>query len=304
LSAEWSDDYALAMIQATRAQPKATGDTANMLCYHCGQFGHRSNDCQNPKNLELVTQVMTAQGRKPCEHCGKFGHPPHLCWNLPANAANRPEYWRGPIQPRPAAPLQIMPAVPMQPIQLMQQVQPMQQMQPMQPAQLMQPMPTAPRPYESGVVSVDHSGGDADSELTFEFLLAIGQLDVEDMRSVDVSLKAMGLSLNDPSVWIGDTGATTHNTAYIVDMVNHRTATAADHIVGVTGPPAKAKTIVDIPCQVVAGGAVQHFKLTDVAFVPNSRYNLFSLTKLMKNGWNMSGSAGTGIVMSKGEIEL
>ena len=291
----------MAMIQATKAQPKA-GDTSNMLCYNCGQVGHRSNDCRNPKNLELVTQVMTAQGRKPCNHCGKFGHPPHLCWNLPSNAGTRPEFWRGPILTQPTAPLQIMPAAPPQ----IMPAAPMQAVQPMQTAQMpsMQPMVPAPRPYESGQVSVDQRAADGDSETTFEFSLAIGHLDSEDMQSVDASLKAMGLSLNDPSVWIGDTGATTHNTAYIVDTVNHRTATAADHIVGVTGPPAEAKTIVDIPCQVVKDGAVQHFKLKDVAYVPSSRYNLFSLTKLMANGWSISGDAVVGIKMSKGDVEL
>lgn len=56
----------LAMIQATKTQTKAPGDTNNMLCFHCGQIGHRSNECHNPKNFELVTQVMMAQGRKPC----------------------------------------------------------------------------------------------------------------------------------------------------------------------------------------------------------------------------------------------
>jgi Zinc knuckle len=199
-----SPEIMLAIIQATRAQSRVPGDMSNMLCYNCGQQGHRSNKCTNPRNLALVTQVLTAQGRKPCEHCGKFGHPPHLCWNLPSNANTRPEYWRGPANPTPAA----------------------------------------PRPFESGNVSVNQHERDTSSELS----MAVGHLDSEDLRSLDVSLKAMGLSLNDPSVWIGDTGATTHNTAYIVDTVNHRRATAADHIVGVTGLPAEAKTIVDIHC--------------------------------------------------------
>jgi hypothetical protein len=285
----------MAMIQATKTQTKAPGDTTTMLCYHCGQVGHRSNDCQNPKNFELVTQVMLAQGEKPCEHCGKFGHPPHLCWNLPSNANSRPDFWRGQIQPRPVAP--------MQPIQAPLQPMPTVNIQPT-PTVNVQPMQVAPRPYENGQVSVDLRGNDEESESTFEFSLAIGHLDTEDMKSVDASLKAMGLSLNDPSVWIGDTGATTHNTAYIENTVNHRSATAADHIVGVTGPPAEAKTIVDIPCRVVADGVEQHFKLKDVAYVPSSRYNLFSLTKLMMNGWSISGDAEVGIKMYKGKVEL
>jgi hypothetical protein len=86
----------------------------------------------------------------------KFGHPPHLCWNLPSNAQSRPEYWRGPVNPTPGVPTAV-----------------------------------APRPFESGNVSVDQHERDASSELS----MAVGQLDSDDLRSLDVSLKAMGLSL-------------------------------------------------------------------------------------------------------------
>jgi hypothetical protein len=53
----------MAIIQATRAQSRTQGDPTGMLCYNCGQYCHSSNECSNPKNLALVTQVLTAQGR-------------------------------------------------------------------------------------------------------------------------------------------------------------------------------------------------------------------------------------------------
>jgi hypothetical protein len=95
--------------------------------------------------------------------------------------------------------------------------------------------------------------------------------------------------LNDPDVWIGDTGATMHNTAYLKNEVNHRLAAAQDNIVGITGPPVEAKMIVDILCEASCEGQTTKFVIKDVAYVPESCYNLFSLTKLMSNGWMISG---------------
>jgi hypothetical protein len=93
----------------------------------------------------------------------------------------------------------------------------------------------------------------------------------------------LGLSLNDPDIWIGDTGAMTHNTAYLKNAVNHRAATVQDNIAGVTGPPAKSKLIGDIPYKTNCEGRKTQFVIKDVVSVPDSHYNLFSLTKLMSN---------------------
>jgi Zinc knuckle len=71
-----------------------------MLCYNCGQFGHRSDGCRNARHYELVQQTLMAQGRKPCKNCGKFGHPAEACWSLPNNAHLRPAYCQGPGQAR------------------------------------------------------------------------------------------------------------------------------------------------------------------------------------------------------------
>jgi hypothetical protein len=69
--------------------------------------------------------------------------------------------------------------------------------------------------------------------------LAVGHINMAEIDTINESLKDLGLSLNDPDVWIGDTGAMTHNTAYLKNAVNHRAEAAQDDIAGVTGPPAK-----------------------------------------------------------------
>jgi Zinc knuckle len=69
-----------------------------MLCYNCGQYGHRSDGCKNPRNADLVAKIFQAQGHKPCEHCGRFGHAPQACWGLLQNAHMRLIFQRGQVQ--------------------------------------------------------------------------------------------------------------------------------------------------------------------------------------------------------------
>jgi hypothetical protein len=114
----------------------------------------------------------------------------------------------------------------------------------------------------------------------------------------------MGLTLNDPNVWIGDTRATTHTTAYVDNSINHCKATKQDDMEGFTGELAKAKTIIDIPWEMMRNGKVGKFVLTDVMYVPNSWYNLFSLAKLITNGWFMSGDINSGIRICKGKHKI
>jgi hypothetical protein len=117
-------------------------------------------------------------------------------------------------------------------------------------------------------------------------------------------LKNVGLSLNDPDVWIGDTGATTHTTAYINNTVNHQNARIEDNIVGISGPPAEARKIVDIRCESEHEGKKEKCVIRDVTYIPESWYNLFSLTKLILNGWTMSGDKTQCIKMSMGKHEI
>jgi hypothetical protein len=66
---------------------------------------------------------------------------------------------------------------------------------------------------------------DNNDSTTCEMSLTVGHMCYDKMKDIDSSLKTIGLSLSEPSVWIGDTGATTHNTAYVVGTVNHQQAT-------------------------------------------------------------------------------
>ena len=91
--------------------------------------------------------------------------------------------------------------------------------------------------------------------------------------------------LLNPEIWISDTRATMHSTAYDHGRLNLQEATAINDVVGVAGPPAKAKTIMDILSKICDGsGNAMQVTIRDVTHVPGRRYNLFSMTKMMLKG--------------------
>ena len=67
------------------------------------------------------------------------------------------------------------------------------------------------------------------------------------------------------------------------------------------GQPNKASTSFDLECTHCDKFGHELFDVTleDVSEIKNSNYNLFSLTRLMQNGWKMSGDE-TAITMKKG----
>jgi hypothetical protein len=97
--------------------------------------------------------------------------------------------------------------------------------------------------------------------------------------------------LSDPNVWIRDTGATQHMTAFKKGMTNIRKAGKEDRVTMGNGHVETTTEIGDMPGIVCDknGNKVTSTILKDVAIVPSSGYNLFSLTKLMKAGWILSG---------------
>jgi hypothetical protein len=113
--------------------------------------------------------------------------------------------------------------------------------------------------------------------------------------------KISGL-LEDPNIWICDTDATPHANG----MINKKKASSEDDAVTMgNGKAEQASMIGDIPgvwCD-QQGQVVEYARLTDVTYIPNSVFNLFSATKRLKQGWTMHGNADM-ITFTKGDKEL
>ena len=111
--------------------------------------------------------------------------------------------------------------------------------------------------------------------------------------------------LNDPDVWIGDTGATVHMSPHKGGMTNVRQGSKEDAVTMGNKQVEQATEIADIPGMVCDknGNKLHRTILKDVAIVPNSGYNLFSLTKMMSDGWILIGEKNS-LKLKKDDTEI
>jgi hypothetical protein len=95
--------------------------------------------------------------------------------------------------------------------------------------------------------------------------------------------------LSDPNVWIADTAATLHT--HSQGAINKRDAKLEDLITVSNGSNETASKIVDIPGVVCdrQGNEIQTGTLKDVTLLPTGKFDLFSLSKMLKLGWTMGG---------------
>lgn len=108
--------------------------------------------------------------------------------------------------------------------------------------------------------------------------------------------------LRDPNLWIGDTGATTHMSRHKQGMTNLRKAEEGDSVTMGNGGIEVTNMIGDIPGTICDkhGKQLESTALLSVSYVPTCQFNLFSIPKMMKQGWILGGDAKNGIFIKKG----
>ncbi len=90
-------------------------------------------------------------------------------------------------------------------------------------------------------------------------------------------------------MWIADSGASNHVTFSDKGCRNKRIATGTTH--GIVDESVLPKCELDMPCihYDKDGTQVGEVLFTEVSHVPEGNFNLFSLTRLQKKGWTLSG---------------
>jgi len=106
-------------------------------------------------------------------------------------------------------------------------------------------------------------------------------------------------ALNSPNMWIGDTGATRHSTKYKQGGIDSRPSTSRNR--GISGQAIKPSMEVDLPGMYCDKSGDDQFavKLQEVDVIPESHYNIISLTKLMEVGYKVVGTKKDGLSVEK-----
>ncbi len=103
-------------------------------------------------------------------------------------------------------------------------------------------------------------------------------------------------------MWIADSGASNHVTFSGKGCKNRRYATGLTHRIVVNSVLPKCE--LDIPCVHFDndGNQVGEVTITGVSHLPEVHFNLFSLTRLQKKGWTLSGNADYIKLQKRGEL--
>jgi hypothetical protein len=108
--------------------------------------------------------------------------------------------------------------------------------------------------------------------------------------------------LTDPNVFIADTGSTVHSTRFKSGIKKAKKGTDDDAITMGNGAREGAAMIGDLSGIMCSkeGNEMGEATLKDVAYLPTSKFNLFSVTKLQRNGWILHGDRNQ-IKLTKGD---
>ena len=117
-----------------------------------------------------------------------------------------------------------------------------------------------------------------------------------DGNNVELLLYSAGAkekhAVSDPNIWIADTAATVHMTPHKAGITNLRKATHLDTITMGNGTSETATAIGDVHGEIrEQNGKRIKAIISNVTLLPSGKYNLFSVTQMLKKGWKLTGNA-------------
>jgi hypothetical protein len=281
-------------------------------CYNCQEKGHRPNQC--PKKDGPSNGNHNASGNNrgkfkgECNNCGKIGHKKSECWQLEKNNNKRPkDYRRGNAEHGNPA------------------ISGGTGDDDSDAKFLMCAMCYDKEEVtnEEGI-SVLTDKHEYNEDETFDFVSENEEEEYEvsmmlfedvdyplpDEDLAEIALCAMKVPnsmklLLDPNVCIADTGATVHDTPNSSAMIKKSDRNGNDSVIMGNGKSEATEWYGDLPVTLcdMEGNTKGDSKITHVAYVPTSKLNLFSLTRMMINNWIIGGDENS-IWLEKGRNKI
>jgi Zinc knuckle len=213
-------------------------------CFNCGKKGHKSPDCKERKKNGKVNQQGKKFDRK-CNTCGKPGHMARTCWESEENAKLRPKGWKSNKGRTEVATVAVATVAAHNVAFLLGTID---------------------------GISVDE---------TYDNLFNDSEFNLSSMTFPNT--RAL---LNDPNVFIADTGLTVHSTRFKSGFKNAKQGTDEDAITMGNGSREGMAMIWDLPGTMCnkEGNELCSATLKDVAYLPTSQFNLFSIMTWVLHG--------------------
>ena len=267
------------MLAKLQSSEKVMAAVSRMICFECGKQGHMAANCPDKQTGGGGNRSprSTQRFNGKCHHCGMKGHKKAQCFHLESNAHRRPPGF------------------------VVKQFQAEQShaMVDRNGAELLMAHVDAGAPdmwckvcskYKSAIKSAGVTC--AEASLNPKHLTAA----VSDvyrelaLKSADRGARKNLAILQDPDIWIADTGATVHSTQHdkgMFDTVStDETVTVGNGDVENTAKYGKIKgTFADKD-----GTKMLSATLDEVSHTPASCFNLFSVTRMLKQGWELGGN--------------
>jgi hypothetical protein len=155
-----------------------------------------------------------------------------------------------------------------------------------------------PANYKSKRNNGEQGNASIDGGSKIEYLLATS----DGLMSFPLSQKM----LTDIDVWVADSAASVHTSPHDDGMTDVEEATDEDAITVGNGASVEAVKIGKISGMICDkhGNELNATTLLEVTHLPEGKFNLFSLSKMMKDGWTLGGNYATGITIQKGNKKV
>jgi hypothetical protein len=233
-------------------------------CYKCGKAGHKAFQCPDIYSGSTKQGEGKTKFKGTCNQCGKVGHKKADCWDLEANKDKRPKNWKVKTGETGAAGVEI------------------------------------------GSVETLLGAVDMCFDCSTDEGAVLSEIAGATVAAVGIAFPDDIAMLSDRNIWIGDTGASSHSTFDSTGLIDVKQASDQDQVTVGNGEQMKSTAVGDLPVVICDrfGREVEAAVIKDVSVIPNASFNMFSVSKAVKDGWLLTGDADQGLVLTKGTTRV